>query len=129
MSDRETCDKPECGCHAATGMLPDNIVLVYDKGVDCGTIPYIHPTDLRADPSELAEVLAKTAAIAKFGQIKAKARRDKGACMTADAMQRYSKAKPIEGTVAVAARNDPCPCGSGKKFKKCCIKKTAIRYS
>lgn len=19
-------------------------------------------------------------------------------------------------------RNDPCPCGSGKKFKKCCIK-------
>lgn len=21
-------------------------------------------------------------------------------------------------------RNDPCPCGSGKKFKKCCIKKS-----
>lgn len=20
----------------------------------------------------------------------------------------------------VAGRNDPCPCGSGKKFKKCC---------
>lgn len=20
-------------------------------------------------------------------------------------------------------RNDPCPCGSGKKFKRCCIKK------
>jgi preprotein translocase subunit SecA len=20
-------------------------------------------------------------------------------------------------------RNDPCPCGSGKKFKKCCLKK------
>lgn len=19
-------------------------------------------------------------------------------------------------------RNDPCPCGSGKKFKKCCLK-------
>lgn len=23
---------------------------------------------------------------------------------------------------AIAGRNDPCPCGSGKKFKKCCIK-------
>lgn len=23
-------------------------------------------------------------------------------------------------------RNDPCPCGSGKKFKKCCEKKTGI---
>ena len=22
--------------------------------------------------------------------------------------------------VAKAGRNDPCPCGSGKKFKKCC---------
>jgi hypothetical protein len=21
-------------------------------------------------------------------------------------------------------RNDPCPCGSGKKFKKCCANKT-----
>ena len=21
-------------------------------------------------------------------------------------------------------RNDPCPCGSGKKYKKCCIKKS-----
>jgi uncharacterized protein len=21
-------------------------------------------------------------------------------------------------------RNDPCPCGSGKKYKKCCEKKT-----
>ena len=23
-------------------------------------------------------------------------------------------------TAAVAGRNDPCPCGSGKKYKKCC---------
>ncbi len=22
----------------------------------------------------------------------------------------------------IAGRNDPCPCGSGKKYKKCCIK-------
>lgn len=21
-----------------------------------------------------------------------------------------------------AGRNDPCPCGSGKKFKKCCLR-------
>ncbi len=23
-------------------------------------------------------------------------------------------------------RNDPCPCGSGKKFKKCCISKSEM---
>lgn len=25
-------------------------------------------------------------------------------------------------------RNDLCPCGSGKKFKKCCIHKTIKEY-
>jgi preprotein translocase subunit SecA len=24
-------------------------------------------------------------------------------------------------------RNDPCPCGSGKKYKKCCMKKDAVK--
>ena len=23
-------------------------------------------------------------------------------------------------------RNDPCPCGSGKKFKKCCLNKKVV---
>ncbi len=26
----------------------------------------------------------------------------------------------VEGTRPQLGRNDPCPCGSGKKFKKCC---------
>ena len=26
-------------------------------------------------------------------------------------------------------RNDPCPCGSGKKFKKCCISKSEMTQS
>lgn len=29
------------------------------------------------------------------------------------------KPTPVVNTVK-ASRNDPCPCGSGKKFKKCC---------
>ncbi len=31
---------------------------------------------------------------------------------------------PVEQFVRASpkiGRNDPCPCGSGKKFKKCCI--------
>jgi uncharacterized protein YecA (UPF0149 family) len=27
---------------------------------------------------------------------------------------------PIRRTEPKVGRNDPCPCGSGKKFKKCC---------
>jgi len=31
--------------------------------------------------------------------------------------------KTIKNTGAEVKRNDPCPCGSGKKYKKCCLKK------
>ncbi|MBU2884367.1 SEC-C domain-containing protein [Gilvimarinus agarilyticus] len=29
-------------------------------------------------------------------------------------------AEPIKRTEAKVGRNDPCPCGNGKKYKKCC---------
>ena len=29
-------------------------------------------------------------------------------------------ARPAPGRAAAVGRNDPCPCGSGKKYKKCC---------
>ncbi len=32
---------------------------------------------------------------------------------------------PVRRTAAKAGRNDPCPCGSGKKYKKCCQDKEA----
>jgi preprotein translocase subunit SecA len=32
------------------------------------------------------------------------------------------KLKPIQRTQPKVGRNDPCPCGSGKKYKKCCGK-------
>lgn len=28
--------------------------------------------------------------------------------------------KPVQRVVDKTGRNDPCPCGSGKKYKKCC---------
>ncbi len=31
------------------------------------------------------------------------------------------KGETVRHTLAKVGRNDPCPCGSGKKFKKCCI--------
>ncbi len=32
------------------------------------------------------------------------------------------KPKPIRRTAPKVGRNEPCPCGSGKKFKRCCGK-------
>lgn len=30
--------------------------------------------------------------------------------------------KIVRKHLAQPGRNDPCPCGSGKKFKKCCLR-------
>lgn len=33
---------------------------------------------------------------------------------------REEKVDPVKYEQAKVGRNDPCPCGSGKKYKKCC---------
>ena len=35
--------------------------------------------------------------------------------------QRKDSAQPVVSEAPKTGRNDPCPCGSGKKFKKCCL--------
>ena len=35
------------------------------------------------------------------------------------------KHEPLRKTGKKVGRNDPCPCGSGKKFKACCMRKGA----
>jgi hypothetical protein len=39
----------------------------------------------------------------------------------ADTDDYYEVQKPIINTGPKIGRNDPCPCGSGKKYKKCCL--------
>jgi hypothetical protein len=33
----------------------------------------------------------------------------------------FAPPEPVENKFRNVGRNDPCPCGSGKKFKKCCL--------
>jgi len=35
--------------------------------------------------------------------------------------KRHTAAAPVVRDMPKVGRNDPCPCGSGKKFKKCCL--------
>lgn len=32
----------------------------------------------------------------------------------------YTQAAPLQARSGKVGRNEPCPCGSGRKFKKCC---------
>lgn len=35
----------------------------------------------------------------------------------------YDGSGPFKKTTPTVGRNEPCPCGSGKKYKKCCLRK------
>jgi preprotein translocase subunit SecA len=40
-----------------------------------------------------------------------------------DGTQADHKPEPIRNRAVKVGRNAPCPCGSGKKFKNCCMRK------
>ena len=42
---------------------------------------------------------------------------------TAAATQTSVKKQPVRNAAKKVGPNDPCPCGSGKKYKKCCMQK------
>ena len=42
---------------------------------------------------------------------------------TAAAVKSQVKKQPVRNAAKKVGPNDPCPCGSGKKYKKCCMQK------
>ena len=42
---------------------------------------------------------------------------------TAAATKTQVKKQPVRNADKKVGPNDPCPCGSGKKYKKCCMQK------
>ena len=36
------------------------------------------------------------------------------------------KKQPVRSASSKVGPNDPCPCGSGKKYKKCCMQKEKL---
>ena len=42
---------------------------------------------------------------------------------TAAATKSEVKKQPVRTAATKVGPNDPCPCGSGKKYKKCCMQK------
>jgi len=42
-----------------------------------------------------------------------------------DPEKEYLPQEPLTNPFRHVGRNDPCPCGSGKKFKRCCLGKAA----
>ena len=47
------------------------------------------------------------------------ARQPQGAMQATHGAPGDAPARPVERSMPKVGRNDPCPCGSGKKYKKC----------
>lgn len=73
-------------------------------------------------PPEDEQALAAQAAAARAAQEKAQAEGLKPALETNDEIERANAAAAEELLKPSVGRNDPCPCGSGKKYKDCCGK-------
>jgi preprotein translocase subunit SecA len=48
-----------------------------------------------------------------------------GALLSAPVRPTATRVEPRNASGQKVGRNDPCPCGSGKKYKKCCLLKSA----
>jgi preprotein translocase subunit SecA len=50
-------------------------------------------------------------------------RKQQDAAIAASERSTEKKREPVRNLAKKVGRNDPCPCGSGKKFKACCMRK------
>lgn len=42
---------------------------------------------------------------------------------------KYTARRKVRAIMVKIGRNDPCPCGSGKKYKKCCLEKAEFEFT
>jgi len=69
----------------------------------------------------MSERFAKRQKRTKLDDLARKARGKDDVQAEKELLDKTEKVAPIKSAGA-AGRNDPCPCGSGKKYKKCCGK-------
>jgi uncharacterized protein YecA (UPF0149 family) len=48
---------------------------------------------------------------------------NRGSAAAVEGRAPATRTEPRTATGEKVGRNDPCPCGSGKKYKKCCLSK------
>jgi len=70
-------------------------------------------------PDPIGERFAKKQKKDKLGRLARKARGKDEVEAEKELIDKSEKVEPIRSD-RPPARNDPCPCGSGKKYKRCC---------
>ena len=80
-------------------------------------------TDIKLDVVKLLMHLTKKENITRQSKVKITAEGLEGLkVQTINSNQAAGKPEPVINNEPKVGRNDPCPCGSGKKYKNCCGK-------
>lgn len=136
------CVLPGCDCRRViltvyAGRAPDEVQAVISFGLDPEepeAAPFLDPLnpqgELAAELLSLTEdvLLADDDYVARLGRhcelVKA-ALNDPADPIHARVPRFDLGEVPFVRAVAKVGRNEPCPCGTGKKFKRCCAKRPA----
>lgn len=62
--------------------------------------------------ADVKKILNDNAALAQFLKL----------MVLSPTAKQLARKPPTVGGLGRVGRNEPCPCGSGKKFKKCCLR-------
>ena len=108
----------------AEGVGPDEVGETGFRAALFDRIPMLEfPEDVRAEAPEILALFVET--------LQAQGRHPGGGSFIRALAPAYRerlrpggglRTSPVRNETALIGRNDPCPCGSGKKFKKCCGK-------
>jgi hypothetical protein len=122
------CPDPNCDCHEARIVFFDD---EGDSGAGVGWVYLaisgpvgLHFIDMSAErgaPENLIKELWKL--FERRHDVGSLLRRREALCKMVGETLWEPISKPVRSTPQ-PGRNDPCPCGSGRKFKKCCLNKT-----
>jgi preprotein translocase subunit SecA len=93
------------------------------NGINARTVELLfkaHPANAAAPQIRPAALQVYKPAVAAPAAIAPEGRMEQTAGPLGTQQQERPKLKPVVKDGPRVGRNDPCPCGSGKKYKKCC---------
>jgi len=94
------------------------------KGIDERVIDIVYRIE-QVEESALRSTWHETAAVHAEAASPA-ALADQPASPADDHRSEPARPEPIRNLGQKVGRNDPCPCGSGKKYKNCCGKSSSV---
>ena len=87
-------------------------------------LPEEKPKNIRTNAEEIAETLTAEDTISRAGPHRVSANTTPSSIVSKTSLGRIrAESSSPSQQHSEAGRNDPCPCGSGRKHKKCCGKR------